>query len=197
MGPFAPHKATVTAFNKFWAIHFVWHSCEDQILELCPFRNLYSYMFLVWGIIGVWGRGGVKSPGISRYHPKGVLGKGVGNDKNASEMLPKCVKNAPQWVCFYREKRNVPKWTMRLKCVTNARNIWVFNESRPKYCKLSHLHHQNGANGASWSKIGIETSKRCFWGSRKGFWGFFGSKKRHFRRFCTTFSMIVAKSRIV
>ena len=51
---------------------------------------------------------------INRYRPKGVLGKGVGNNKNASEMRQKCVENAPKWVLFYREKRNVPK------CVRNV-----------------------------------------------------------------------------
>ena len=50
----------------------------------------------------------------NRYRPKGVLGKGVGNDKNASEMRQKCVKNAPKWVLFFREKRNVPQ------CVRHA-----------------------------------------------------------------------------
>ena len=53
----------------------------------------------------------------SRYRPKGVLGKGVSNNKNASEMRQKCVKNAPKWVLFFWEKRNVPK------CVRNASNM--------------------------------------------------------------------------
>ena len=51
-----------------------------------------------------------------------VLGKGVGNNKNASrnasEIRQKCVKHAPQWVLFYQEERNVPK------CVKNARNTF-------------------------------------------------------------------------
>ena len=42
------------------------------------------------------------------------FGKGVGNSKNASEIRQKCIKNAPKWVLFYWEKRNVPK------CVRNA-----------------------------------------------------------------------------
>ena len=40
---------------------------------------------------------------------KSVLGKGVGNNKNASGMRQKCVKNAPQWVLFYWEKCVSPK----------------------------------------------------------------------------------------
>ena len=64
-----------------------------------------------------------------RYRPKGVLGKDGGNNKNASEMRQTCVKNAPKWVLFYWEKRNVPKCVrntskMRRKCVKNARNTF-------------------------------------------------------------------------
>ena len=58
----------------------------------------------------------------SRYRPKGVLGKGVCNNKNSSKMSQKCVKNAPKCVLFYWEKRNVPKCVKnesktRLTCV--------------------------------------------------------------------------------
>ena len=68
--------------------------------------------------------------GRSRYRPKGVLGKGVGNNKNASEMRQKCVKNAPKWVLFYWEKKNVPKCVrnaskIHLKRVKNAQNTFV------------------------------------------------------------------------
>ena len=56
-----------------------------------------------------------------RYRPKGVLGKGAGNNKNASEMRQKYVKNAPKRVLFYWEKRNVPKCVKnKSKCVKNA-----------------------------------------------------------------------------
>ena len=53
------------------------------------------------------------------------MGKGVGNNKNASEMR----QNAPKWVLFYWEKRNVPKCIkheskMRLKFVKDARNTF-------------------------------------------------------------------------
>ena len=65
-------------------------------------------------------------PFFFRYRSKGVLGKGVGNNKNASEMRQKCAKNAPKWVLFYLEKRNVPKCTKnaskkRQKC---AEHLW-------------------------------------------------------------------------
>ena len=53
---------------------------------------------------------------FSRYRPKkGVLGKGVGNNKNASEMRQKCVKNAPKSVLFNEERSK-----MRQKYVINA-----------------------------------------------------------------------------
>ena len=48
--------------------------------------------------------------GSCLYRPKGVLGKGVGNSKNASEMRQKCVKNAP------KEERSKTRQT----CVKNA-----------------------------------------------------------------------------
>ena len=44
-----------------------------------------------------------------RYRPTGVLGKGVGNSQNASEMRQKCVKNASEWVLFYWGKRGTSK----------------------------------------------------------------------------------------
>ena len=37
---------------------------------------------------------------LNRYRPKGVLRKGVGKNKNASEMRQKYVKNAPNVSCF-------------------------------------------------------------------------------------------------
>ena len=82
---------------------------------------------------------------VFRYRPKGVLGKGVGNSGNASEMRQHCVKNAPNWVLFYWEKRNVTlRSKMRQKCglksVKNARTppplkrgilwAWVFLAER-------------------------------------------------------------------
>ena len=46
---------------------------------------------------GISGSGRVPS----RYRPKGVFGKGVGDSQNASEMRQKCVRNASKWVLFY------------------------------------------------------------------------------------------------
>ena len=70
---------------------------------------------------------------ISRYRPKGVFGKGVGNSQNASEMRQKCVKNASETrqngSCFIG-KRGTPKMRqksvkikskMRQKC---AEHLW-------------------------------------------------------------------------
>ena len=45
----------------------------------------------------------------TRYRPKGVLGKGVGNNKNASEMRQKCVKIVSFFFLGGGRKRNVPK----------------------------------------------------------------------------------------
>ena len=64
------------------------------------------------------------NPGIRifRYRPKGVLGKGVGNNKNASEMRQKCAG----LVLLAMGKRNVPKCVrntskMRQRC---AEHLW-------------------------------------------------------------------------
>ena len=57
---------------------------------------------------------------------EGVLGKGVGNNKNASEMRQKCVKMGLVLLgkrgTFQECVRNASK--MRLKCVKNARNTF-------------------------------------------------------------------------
>ena len=58
---------------------------------------------------------------LSRYHPKGVFGKGVGNSKNASEMRQKSVKSASKWVLVVGTRgtfQNAPK--MRQNYVKNA-----------------------------------------------------------------------------
>ena len=61
-------------------------------------------------------------PCISRYRPKGALGNGVGNVRNASEMRQKCAKMG--LVSLRKEEcaRNASK--MRLKSVKNARNTF-------------------------------------------------------------------------
>ena len=46
---------------------------------------------------------------IYRYSPKGVLGRGVGHNKNALEMRQKCFKMRQNGSCFIGEKRNIPK----------------------------------------------------------------------------------------
>ena len=58
------------------------------------------------GAATLCGIGGIANVGNCRSHScsvssKGVLGKGVGNNKNASEMRQKCIKNAPKWVLLY------------------------------------------------------------------------------------------------
>ena len=58
----------------------------------------------------------------TRYRPKGVFGKGVGNSKNASEMRQKCVKNASQFSGKRGTFQNASD--MRQKCVKNARNTF-------------------------------------------------------------------------
>ena len=67
-----------------------------------------------------------------RYRPKGVIGKGVGNSQNASEMRQKCVRNASEMrqkcvknaSCFIGKKRNIPK------CVTplGENTFWTIPE---------------------------------------------------------------------
>ena len=96
-----------------------------QMKNLCGF----SVFHCVEGAVGASSGGTpIMKDGAPRDElPKGVLGKGVGNTKNASEMRQKCVKSAPKWVLFYWEKRNVPKCVrnaskIRPKCVKSARN---------------------------------------------------------------------------
>ena len=55
---------------------------------------------------------------FTRYRPKGVPGKGVGNSKNASEMRQKGAKTG--FVLLEKEERS----KMRLTCVKNAQNTF-------------------------------------------------------------------------
>ena len=64
------------------------------------------------------GKRGTAFRGKSRYRPKGVHGKGVGDVRNGSEMRQKSVKNAPKWVLVLLVKEQRSK--MRQKCVKNT-----------------------------------------------------------------------------
>ena len=55
---------------------------------------------------------------INRYRPKGVLEKGVDNNKNASNMRQKCAKMG----LFLGEKGNVPKCVKNVSKMGNASN---------------------------------------------------------------------------
>ena len=81
-------------------------------------REHFVYVFFLYLFFSL--------PNCNRYRPKGVLGKGVGNNKNESEMRQKCIKNASKMrqnvSCFLGKRgtfRNASE--MRQKC---AENLW-------------------------------------------------------------------------
>ena len=88
-------------------------SCTARSLE--QGADGFALVFLDIG----WVFGPLK---FNRYRPKDVLGKGVGNGRNASEMRQKCARNAPKMglVLLGKEERSKNVSEMRQKCVKNA-----------------------------------------------------------------------------